>query len=87
MANYQALLLGAQAAGIGLNLYAARNAAGQSGIEVDRAQMQVRAEQEQLAFQEANIASLESFAETLSTQRAILAARGYCWWYWKCKGF
>lgn len=78
MANYQALLLGAQAAGIGVNLYAARSekrAVG-AGIEAERAQLSLRMEQEQLAFQEANIASLEGLAEVLSTQRAIQAARG-----------
>lgn len=76
--NYQALLLGAQAAGIGTNILSARSQrrAAESGIAVDRAQLEARMEQEQVAFLEQTNASLESLAETLSTQQAILAARG-----------
>ncbi len=76
--NYQAMLLGAQAAGIGVNLLAARTEkrAANAAIEAERSQLKLRAEQEDLAFIEANTASLENLAETLSTQRAILAARG-----------
>lgn len=76
--NYQALLLGAQAAGIGASILSSNSTrkATQSAIEAERAQLDLRAEQEQLAFAEANIASIESLSEVLAGQRALLAARG-----------
>lgn len=76
--NYQALLLGAQAAGIGTNLLAGRAKRGtqRAAIAAERSQLELRMEQDQLAFKQANIASLEHLNETLATQRAIQGARG-----------
>lgn len=76
--NYDAMLLGAQAAGIGANLYAARQQQRMTelGIEVEQGEVALRMKEEQLAFTEANIASLDQLQEVMATQRAILGARG-----------
>ncbi len=76
--NYEALLLGAQVAGIGANLYAARNERRmtEAGLSIEQGELGLRQKQEQLAFTEANIASIEQLQEVLATQRAMAGARG-----------
>lgn len=72
------LLLAAQAAGIGANLYANRQ---QSRIErmggaIDEQQMKLRMEQEGLVAQQETLYDLKALQETLASQRAIMGARG-----------
>ena len=76
--TYNAMLLGAQAAGIGAGIYASgqQRRAEAAGAAIDEGALKLRMQQEQLAFTQANIADLNNLAETLSAQRAILGARG-----------
>lgn len=78
MTSYQAILLGAQAAGFGANLYAAYNQKkmSQYGIEVERGELGLRRQEEELSYAEANLESLKTLQEVLATQRAISGARG-----------
>lgn len=76
--GYQAMLLGAQAAGIGANLYSAysQKKMADYDIEVERGALGVRRGQEELSFAEANLQSLQELQEVMATQRAIMGARG-----------
>lgn len=76
--GYQAMLLGAQAAGIGANVFAAyqQKRAVEAGISVEQGDLRLRMEQEELAFTEANIESIRNLQEVMATQRAIAGARG-----------
>lgn len=78
ISGYTGLLLGAQVAGIGANLFAARqqNRLTEMGIEADRGNLATQMQQEELAFTEANIASVQNLREVMATQRAIMGARG-----------
>ena len=75
---YQAMLLGAQAAGIGANIFAAyqQRKMVESGIAVDQGDLKLRMKQEELAYTEANVESLGQLQEVMATQRAIMGARG-----------
>lgn len=72
------LLLAAQAAGIGVNLYgsAQQNRIESAGYNINEDQLRLRMDQEQLAFQQESLQSLTMLKETLASQRAILGARG-----------
>lgn len=76
--SYNAILLAAQAAGIGANLYAERQKRkmAEQGVAVEQAQNKLRMQEEQLAATEATNASLEQLREVLATQRTIAGARG-----------
>jgi len=72
------LLLGAQAAGIATSIFAneSQNRIGKAGLGVDRAQLALRMEQETLAATQETLFDLQNLRETLSTQAAIMGARG-----------
>ncbi len=76
--TYNSILLGAQAAGIATDFYSQRQArkAAQAGYGLDEGELQLRMQEEQMAFTQANTENLERLRETLSTQNAILGARG-----------
>lgn len=76
--GYQAMLLGAQAAGIGANLYASyqQKKMAEYGFELEKGEINLRKGQEELSFAEANLASLQELQEVMATQRAIMGARG-----------
>lgn len=78
MTSYQAILLGAQAAGMGANLYAAYNQkkSAKYAIETERGELGLRRSQEELSFAESNLESLRELQEVLASQRAIMGARG-----------
>ena len=75
--TYKAILLGAQAAGVATNLFAESraNKTSRLGYDIDQRELQLRMQEEELAFTQANTANLERLRETLSTQNAILGAR------------
>ena len=72
------LLLAAQAAGIGMNLYAQRRAEKftRIGEELEKQQLQLRMSEEQLAYTQKSLYGVEQLREVLASQRAIMAARG-----------
>lgn len=72
------LLLAAQAAGYGINLYQRHQEENfaNMGAEMDRQQLSLQIEKEALVNSEETLASTERLRETLATQRAIFAARG-----------
>ena len=72
------LLLAAQAAGIGVNLYANRQQLNydKRGIELEESQQNLKMQQDTLAYQEQNLADLQTLNQTMASQRAIQGARG-----------
>ena len=72
------LLMGAQAAGMIGDIWAneASLSVAKRGQELDEMQLDLRLQQERIASKEASIINLEQLAETLSTQRAMMAVRG-----------
>lgn len=76
--TFGAILLGAQAAGIGANIYSSRQQARaeRAGADIDEGNMKLRMQQEQIAFSQQNIADLTNLRETLAAQRAATSARG-----------
>ncbi len=72
------LLLAAQAAGVGLNLYANRqqNKIEGLGYNIDEGQLNTRMQQELLVASQQQLSELGNLEETLATQRAMFAARG-----------
>ena len=76
--SFQAILLGAQAAGISASIYSEiqGNRIRGRGAELEQRELGLRMQQEELAFTQANIENLQNLRETLATQNAILGARG-----------
>lgn len=76
--GYQSMLLGAQAAGIGADLYSAysKKKIADAGLELEKGDINIRKGQEELSYAEANLASLQELQEVMATQRAIMGARG-----------
>jgi len=72
------ILLAAQAAGIGANLYAnrAQNRIESKGLALDEESVKLRMKQESLAAQQETLQDLTTLRETLASQRAIAGARG-----------
>jgi hypothetical protein len=79
------LLLGAQAAGIGLNMYQRRREAryqnkaddlSNQGADIDIQNLGLQFEKEQLASTEEAVNNMDRLRDTLATQRAIFASRG-----------
>ncbi|HHT9129275.1 MAG TPA: hypothetical protein ACFYEC_00230 [Candidatus Brocadiaceae bacterium] len=76
--SFQFLLLGAQAAGIGLNMYQRRKEQRYQnvGADIEIQDLGLQMQKEQLASTEEAVANMERLRETLATQRAIYASRG-----------
>jgi hypothetical protein len=74
----QFLLLGAQAAGLGINMWAERRAEKftRIGEELDKAQIQTRMQEEKLAFTQKSLYDLNRLREIQAMQRAVFGARG-----------
>jgi hypothetical protein len=74
----QFLLMGAQAAGIGLNMWAERRAEKftRIGEELDKAQVQTRMQEEKLAYTQKSLVDLNRLREVQAMQRAMFGARG-----------
>lgn len=72
------LLLAAQAAGVGLNLYASRqqNKLEGLGYKIDAGNINMRMQQELLMASQQQLSDLGNLEETLASQRAVFAARG-----------
>ena len=76
--SFNFLLLGAQAAGIGLNMYQRRKEQRYQnmGADIEIQDLGLQLQKEQLASSEEAVANMERLRDTLATQRAIYAARG-----------
>lgn len=76
--SFAFLLMGAQAAGYGIDLYAKRQQQKMAGrgAELDKRQLDLQFQQEQLASTEAAYMNAERLREALASQRALFAARG-----------
>ena len=72
------LLLAAQAAGIAMDMSAQRSAyrMARRGQQLEEAQINLRMQQEQVAFEEESLQSLENLREVMASQRALFAAQG-----------
>ena len=76
--SFNFLLMGAQAAGIGIDMYAKhkQERAARRGAEIDKKEIDLQMQQEQLASTEQSVLNVERLREALASQRAIFAARG-----------
>ncbi len=76
--SYSYLLMGAQAAGFGINLWGTSQANRMIGMgaNLDKQALDLRMEQNTLASTEAAIANQERLRETIGLQAAMFAARG-----------
>lgn len=72
------IMMGAQAAGMIGDIWANSKSSGiaKRGQQLEEQQLDLRLEQERVASQEQTLASLDMLAETLATQRAMMAVRG-----------
>lgn len=72
------LLLAAQAAGVGLNLYANKQQSKIEGLgyQLEEGQLNVRMQQELLVASQQQLSDLNRLQENMATQRAVFAARG-----------
>jgi hypothetical protein len=75
---YEFMLLGAQAAGFGMNIFAskAQSRLQKIGNDIDARETQLQMQQESLASTEQSLFNSERLRETLAFQRAIYASRG-----------
>ena len=72
------LLLGAQAAGIGFNIWQNKRQSRYEamGAQIEQQEMQLQMQQEALASTQQSLANTEQLRDVLATQRAIFASRG-----------
>lgn len=76
--SFPFMLMAAQAAGLGVQLYAQKRASRYEKMAVDfeKQELGLRMEQEALQSTERSLFDTEQLRETLASQRAIFAARG-----------
>ncbi len=76
--SYQFMMMGAQAAGVALEIYQGkrRERYTRMGEELERNEMRLQMQQEQLASSEQSLFASEQLRDILATQRALAASRG-----------